>query len=264
MPVKTIKLTRLLRNEYNSLFNSLEMLPAKKSEVHSVINNLTAHESRYQQVSIETRVPWYFIAIIHQLESTGNFKRHLHNGDPLDERTVQVPKGRPKNGIPPFTWEESAIDAMQLQGYRDLSCWSLTALLYRFEKYNGLGYRNRHNTPSPYLWSYSQHYKKGKYTADGKYNPDAISKQPGVAVLLKRMMLMNDDTLTAMQEPERKLKELFQVPYNPSKFNSHARELQKMLNSFGYDLNADGLAGKLTSEAVLEFSGKYLAGDPRI
>jgi lysozyme family protein len=41
---------------------------------------------------------------------------------------------------------------------------------------------------TPYLWSYSDHYDKGKFVADGKYNPDAVSKQVGAAILLKELM----------------------------------------------------------------------------
>jgi len=39
-----------------------------------------------------------------------SFKLHLHNGDPLTARTVNVPKGRPKTGQPPFAWGISAKD----------------------------------------------------------------------------------------------------------------------------------------------------------
>ena len=56
------------------------------------------------------------------------------------------------------------------------------AALDRLERYNGLGYRRR-GRPSPYLWSYSGHYDKGKYVADGRFDPDAESKQCGGAAL---------------------------------------------------------------------------------
>jgi lysozyme family protein len=60
-------------------------------------------------------------------------------------------------------------------------------MLYRFEANNGFGYRKR-SVATPYLWSYSDHYDKGKFVADGKYNPDAVSKQVGAAILLKELM----------------------------------------------------------------------------
>jgi len=56
--------------------------------------------------------------------------------------------------------------------------------LYEVEKYNGLGYRRKGiEIASPYLWSGSKHYKKGKFVEDGKYDGRVKDKQPGVAVV---------------------------------------------------------------------------------
>lgn len=40
---------------------------------------------------------------------------------------------------------------------------------------------------SPYLWSYSNHYSKGKYVRDRVFDPEAVSDQCGAAVLLKAL-----------------------------------------------------------------------------
>lgn len=60
-------------------------------------------------------MPWYFIAAVHLRESSFQVDRHLHNGDPLTGRTVQVPAGRPPVGDPPHTFEQSASDALTLK-----------------------------------------------------------------------------------------------------------------------------------------------------
>jgi lysozyme family protein len=57
-------------------------------------------------------------------------------------------------------------------------------MLYLLEKYNGLGYRMR-GVPTPYLWSFSNLYEKGKFVQDGRYDPEAVSKQCGAALMLK-------------------------------------------------------------------------------
>ena len=121
------------------------------------------------------------------MESGQRFDRHLHNGDPLTARTKHYPPGRPKKGNPPFSWEESAIDALKLQKIHKVFNWDLPTLLYKIEEYNGWGYRKYHHINSPYLWSWSNHYKSGKYVADGKWSDSAVSAQCGAAVLLKRM-----------------------------------------------------------------------------
>lgn len=132
-------------------------------------------------------VPWYFIACVHYMECSFSFKRHLHNGDPLTGYTVHVPANRPKVGhAPPFTFEESAVDAIKLMKYDQVTNWSLSFILLKLEGYNGFGY-NRKGIHTPYLWSYSNHYTKGKYVKDGVYDASAVSSQLGAAVILKRM-----------------------------------------------------------------------------
>src|SRR5439155_371250 len=128
------------------------------------------------------------VAVIHSMEAGGDFTRHLHNGDPLTARTTHVPAGRPRTGKPPFTWEASAIDALTYQGFGNWKDWSVPGTLYKLEGYNGFGYRDHHpQVLSPYLWSFSNHYARGKYVADGRFSQTAVSQQCGAAVLLKRL-----------------------------------------------------------------------------
>lgn len=135
-----------------------------------------------------SQIPWYFIACAHYLECSFSFKKHLHNGDPLTNYTVRVPANRPKVGHPPpFTFEESAVDALKLMKFDQITNWNLPTVLRKLEAYNGFGYFKYHSINSPYLWSYSNQYTKGKYVADGKFDAEAVSKQMGAAVILKRM-----------------------------------------------------------------------------
>jgi len=60
-------------------------------------------------------------------------------------------------------------------------------MLYRCERYNGMGYRSR-GIHSPYLWSYSNLYQKGRFTGDHVFDPDNISSQCGAAILLQRLL----------------------------------------------------------------------------
>jgi lysozyme family protein len=58
---------------------------------------------------------------------------------------------------------------MEGKAYHLGNDWSTPAVLHRLEGFNGYGYRKFHpNVPSPYLWSGSNHYTRGKYIADGK------------------------------------------------------------------------------------------------
>jgi lysozyme family protein len=170
-----------------SMFDNCRIRDEWLGSVDKFADRIVAHTQRYRAIEQATNVPWWFVGILHSLENGNNFSGHLHNGDALTARTVQVPKGRPETGQPPFTWEESAVDALTLKDLQLVPRWTLDVVLEKMERYNGLGYRHR-GVPSPYLWSGSTHYVKGKFTSDGHYDPNAPSKQVGGAVVLKRMI----------------------------------------------------------------------------
>jgi uncharacterized protein (TIGR02594 family) len=174
---------------YDALWNEMVTKPDKVAAADAIVRKIVAGKARYQAVESATAVPWFAIALIHNMEAGLNFKCHLHNGDPLTARTTHVPKGRPVAGNPPFTWEESATDALQFDGLAHQGDWSVAHLAYRLEGFNGWGYWHYHpEVKTPYLWSFSNLYTKGKYTADGKWSATAVSDQCGAMVVLRRLI----------------------------------------------------------------------------
>lgn len=174
-----------LRSEYDRKFRSLTIRPQYADTANWHLDMMRKSRDRYVRVEKVTGVPWHFIAATHALEASFNFRAHLHNGDfPLTARTRQVPAGRPSQWLPPSDWESSAKDALRLLGFTGQTDWSLERTLYRLEAYNGLGYRGL-GVPTPYLWSFSNHYDRGKFVADGKFSRTAKSQQCGAAVMLK-------------------------------------------------------------------------------
>lgn len=170
--------------EYRHCFDLCRIRPEHKLEIERRVSRLIDNAVRYKPLAKETNIPWYFIGIIHMLESNTDFGTHLHNGDPLSARTINVPAGRPVIGDPPFSWEESALDALKFEGFIGLNDWNVGTMLYRWERFNGMGYR-QHNIYSPYLWSYSNLYEKGRFVADHVFDANSVSKQCGAGVLLK-------------------------------------------------------------------------------
>ena len=172
---------------YRTLFRTCEIRSDKSSEVRWYTDKLAdpSRRERYQKIEDEVCVPWYFVGIIHGMECGFDFNKHLHNGDPLRYRTVQVPKGRPETWSPPTDWQSSAIDALRYDKFADLTDWDLARTLYRWEAYNGWRSRLLYNINTPYLWSFSNHYAKGKFVADNVWDANAVSKQCGAAVMLK-------------------------------------------------------------------------------
>ena len=180
----TSKIFADLRDEYQSCFDRCQGRPESAGNVAYYVKRLRQGQPNYELVQQQIKVPWVFVGIIHGMECGFNFTAHLHNGDKLTARTVQVPKGRPISGQPPFTWLESALDALRLKKLDQVTDWSVPHMLYLLEGYNGFGYRTR-GLPTPYLWSFSNIYTKGKFVADGRYDPEAVSKQCGAALMIK-------------------------------------------------------------------------------
>jgi lysozyme family protein len=174
-----------LAGEYAAWFDAAAVRGEYQTSAEWHLTLMRQSRSRYQTVGRRLGVPWYFIAAIHGLEASFNFRAHYHNGDfPLSRRTRQVPANRPPVWLPPSDWESSAADALKLMGFAGASDWSLPRTLYRLEAYNGFGYR-RAGRVTPYLWSFSSLYSRGKFVADGRFDPKARSQQCGAAVMLK-------------------------------------------------------------------------------
>lgn len=169
-----------------------------RNQIEMAISYIHAHRDRYLIAETNCGVPWWFLACLHQLEASGNFSKHLHNGDPLTDRTVNIPIGRPLSE-PPFTWEESAADAMRLKTWDSSQVrrlpdgradWTLPTALWRAESYNGFGYRSK-GLRSPYLWAGCQLEQPGRYIRDRVWDGSAWSAQIGVGVLMREMELRN-------------------------------------------------------------------------
>jgi lysozyme family protein len=168
---------------YYNLWRKAEFSSEKThSAAVDIAQKVLQVRSNYDAVELQTGVPWWFTGIIHHLESGGKFSTHLHNGDPLTARTTHVPAGRPLTN-PPFTWIESAIDALNMKGLLQETDWSYPKALWNFERYNGFGYV-AHEVNSPYVWSFTNLYSRGKYVADHVWSASAVSEQCGAAAIL--------------------------------------------------------------------------------
>jgi lysozyme family protein len=153
----------------------------RKAEAANVALRLYKARQRYQAVERETGVPWPAIAVIHERESSQDWRASLAQGDPWNRVSVHVPAGRG-----PFdSWEAAAIDALVkcppfLARHKN---WSIAAALTALETYNGIGYAAR-GVASPYLWSGTNQYRAGKYVRDGVYDPGKVDPQLGCAALM--------------------------------------------------------------------------------
>ena len=183
------------------MFETCKIQPAHQAELTKAATIITSTQARsqYEDVSKLTSdpvIPWYVIGALHYREANLNFLGHLHNGDRLDRRTINVPSGRPKGPWPPnpfdprVAWRLSAEDA--LKELKPIESWKVEQMLYGFEKYNGFGYRS-HGVPTPYVWNYSQFYTRGGFPRDRQWEDNYISRQAGLAPLIKVLSDMTPD-----------------------------------------------------------------------
>ena len=176
---------------YERLWDSSEIRPSKIFRADKAVALYKDTRSRYVTIEKQrkTGVPAAIIFCLHGRESTWSFNRHLHEGSSLRRRTRYVPKGRPRRGSPPFTFEESAEDALYILKDLENKKWdTVDSALTHIERYNGTGYLRYHpSVNSPYLWAGTSKYSRGKYVADGRFSKSAVDGQLGCVTILKRM-----------------------------------------------------------------------------
>ena len=170
----------------------------RSAEFNNPAHKAVANKSTYLDVVRKTGMPdiaWVFVAASHYREASQDFTRNLGQGDPLDKVTIRVPKGRGPF-VGPDAFVDAAVDALKNcapYAARETD-WSIAGMLTLLERYNGTGYAVR-GLASPYVWSGTNQYVRGKYVADGVFDPSVVDKQLGCAGLIMRMMQI-DPTIT--------------------------------------------------------------------
>lgn len=213
------------------------------------------NRSRYEAVAAETDVPAPLIAAIHYRESSGDFGRYLHQGDPLGRPAVRVP-----TNIPVFhEWHPAAVHAINMKGYirdsLDLNAKTRdpVAMATFAEAYNGLGYHNR-GSASPYVYSGTDVYTGGKYVRDGVYSATAKDQQPGVMLMMGAVGELDGITLEPLT-PQRAWQRVLSGEQLLRQNTDHmaVEYLQQLLQAAGEDVSVDGDFGPGTHRAVLAF-----------
>lgn len=182
---------------YTNLMNVCVITPARMNELKIYANAIIDSKIRLMAMEKVTGVPWYMLGLIqsHEAGIKGgqlNFLGCMHNGEEIIgtiKKTTLVPAGRG-----PFkTWEESCIDACGYDGLTNIKTWSVDVVLQYLERFNGTGYLQYHtSTLSPYLWGGTNLYTKGKYVADHKFDPNAVSQQIGCGAIIKYLIDMKE------------------------------------------------------------------------
>lgn len=168
--------------------------------MNGFFENFEAHKKEYEDVGKAAGVPAILVAIIHFRESGMKFDRYLHNGEKLGKPTTYVPKGVLFHE---GQWKEAAIHALggnirdvngkpSLASFRALrkrlglneNTTDMGKIMAFCEFYNGLGYRNKHDTTSAYVYAGTNLDKGGMYVADGRFDPGKKDPRIGAGAIL--------------------------------------------------------------------------------
>ena len=231
------------------------LTPDQAQDLALFVRNWTANQARYAAVAARTGVPAALVAALHWRESTGDFGTYLHQGDPLGKPAVHVP-----NDIPVFdVWEDAAVHALTMPDKaskrEQLGIDATTrdgARLGTFaEIYNGLGYHYK-GMASPYVWSGTSAYGKGKYVADGRFSAATKDRQNGVRVMLDAIGGVDPGLQTSAPQGATGWASILEGrTLAPGARGPLVEELQRRLRAAGQRVGVDGDFGPGTKVAVL-------------
>lgn len=173
----------VLKAGYQEKWDDMKII--RTTAVANAANEIMKGMPRYKAISkmMGNGMPPEVIGVIHLRESDLDFGAHLHNGDkPLSRPTRHVPRGRG-----PFeSFEESAVDALSMEGAKGITDWSIPRQSWFLEKFNGFGYQHKAGG-NPYLYGGTNEYTSGKFVSDGVYDPSFHDPQLGVMAILKQL-----------------------------------------------------------------------------
>lgn len=77
MPATDVKLSNVLRDEYQSLFDKCAILPQCADEVATLARSLVRNQARYEGGGASLGVPWYWVAVVRNMEFSQSLAMRL-------------------------------------------------------------------------------------------------------------------------------------------------------------------------------------------
>ena len=248
-----------LSSEYESWVAKAHPRPERSLEIDRVARKLIQPSimTRFDEVYAEIGVPQVVQATICERENGCDFSKSPAQGDRWDRVSTHVPRGRG-----PFkSWKESAIDAWTFcdeLAKLSIPKWTLTYACWKWEGYNGFGYRAR-GLRSPYVLGGTNLQQNGKVVADGKFDSAHMDGQLGALPVALRMiellprLALGAATVIAPSIVPSVTPLPLGVGGGPDGV-WQTDEIQRALASLGlYEGKIDGSYGRLTRAAVRAF-----------
>ena len=245
-----------LAPEYESWVAHVIPNPDRIDEINHVATRLTqrANLGFYNEVFDLIKVPQVIQATICEREDGNDFTKNPAQGDPWNRRSIHVPRNRGPFG----SWVEAAVDAWTVcdQLYvLSVPAWSLAYSCWKWEGYNGFGYR-AHGIRTPYVLGGTNLQQPGKYISDGSFDPNHMDTQLGALPVAMRMIelvpsLSLGDAIAMIPPPPSVVTPL---PAGVGGSLTGTKWVQQSLNILqNAELGVDGSFGRQTRAAIRIF-----------
>lgn len=174
-------------------WNNMHSKPSFVGQAKKFAERAIKHKAEYEAIAADIKaqyalhVPWWFIPLVHERECVGgvdNWNCNIAQGSRYNQKSRIIPRNGP---FPSFRAAAIAALVKEAPKAATNTNWSGGGAVTIAERYNGLGYAKR-GLPSPYIWSGTDQYRRGKYVRDGKYDANVVDTQVGVAVSLRALM----------------------------------------------------------------------------
>lgn len=158
----------------------------RPTQVEEAVQFLLPKMDLYVKEQNETKVPAVLLAALDYREDNANPARAIGQGDPWNRVSVHVPRGHG-----PWTSKFDAdVHYIRYDHLDDNSApWSWPYACWKGEAWNGFGPR-AHGIHTGYLWAGTSVYTRGKYVADGQWDPTVIDQQLGIIPVMKRLIAL--------------------------------------------------------------------------
>lgn len=244
---------RTLKPEYVRDLSIARINSWREEECNRRAEIILKLKKRYKRISNATGVPIVWIMAINERESGSKMRTYLGNGQALNRRTTQEPRGRG----PFHSWEEGALDALRLHKLDQVDEWDWPRMMYQAEKYNGFGPRMHHRRTG-YIWAGTNIYTGGKYVVDHRWDARAHDLQLGCWPIMRTLVTL-DPSLDLPSRPQTSIQP--EPPLPPPPPEQHPDLEVKDMLWVQHALNAvqdarlypDGSWGRNTSNAVAAF-----------
>lgn len=174
-----------LKSDYAAWLSAYR--PTRLDAANVVAQRLLRDKGRFLALEHKCGVPALWVMPVFERENP-DFDTYLGNGDFLSSPTTHVPDGRG-----PFTsWEEGAMDALELDDITSVVGWTWAMACYEWERWNGFGPR-RHGRPTGYVTAGTNIYQGGKYIADGVWSRGTWDHQLGTLILAKAIAALDPE-----------------------------------------------------------------------